>query len=329
MGEGMELDAVLAELDRAVGCADERGIEELPDWVQPDGLGLAQAAAVDALRDALGTGPHRRRALALLWLATARDLSDVPTIERLVYDDHAAGAFPRVDLTQHSDGERAVDWVPMTLGEVALAGLERITGASFDDASAWSAWREEVSRFDDSPAVWHGRLRAGERPAVLVRLDPVLALRVRLLDAPGYHGWSEARIREAWRLHVGSDRTGRLLRREERWEEHEEPGAFEAFVAWALPAADTEDAAAALVAMAPARGVVWALEQAAGLPQGRDGVRALLEAGLVSPEDVEAVVALAEAARAVGFRSALPAAGELRADEQARDTVVTRLGGEL
>jgi hypothetical protein len=279
------LDEVAQQLDRAAGADDTSGLRALPDWVRPQPCRLGsppEPADADRLRAAMADGPPRRRALAMLWRATASDPADVAAFEANLDDASPAGTFPSVTVTQQVMPAYPVTWRRLTVGEVAAASLGCVFGQSFQGPDDYRRWRADHPDPAQSPEVWDDRLRAGPRadaPETLKSLEPRLALRVRLLD-PSRWGWSDEQMRAAWRRHVGPEATADLLLGRTRWAEHASPERFGAFAVWALPEADR----ATLEAL-------WARDQDEALPRWTRPALAVALARAAPERETELLVA--------------------------------------
>jgi hypothetical protein len=225
------LDRVQGSLERVRSRrVSPQLIETLPGWVdltapQPS----SDPGDLGVLREAVSSGRPLERALAARWLAAGGHPDGIVAIEPALGDARSAGWLPQTVITQQLSLRPEVQWVTLTVGEVALRSLAQLVGEPFESAEQYQQWRASHPEPARAPDVWSHAVR--KDPALreaLAALEPELSLRVRLLDDP-----SDA-LRAEWRELVGPARTEALISGAERWPEHDSEEAFGQFVRWAV-----------------------------------------------------------------------------------------------
>ena len=228
------------------------------------------------------------RALAARALAAGGDLDDLSAIEVAVGAEGDAGTFPRVFPTQAMRHSYDVHWTRVTLGRAALDALTLLTGVSFESPGAFRTWRAENPDPESSLAYWEGTLELDTEDTRRVRLGGLLAkrpdlfLRVILAEEYRWHfsWWDSADVVRVLRERLGAAGLLRLLGREERWPEFDDPRRFDSFAAWVLEHEEalfaSGDAAALLS--------VWE-KQGASYPTGDTASKLALVAARRNPSE--------------------------------------------
>lgn len=240
-----ELARRLDDLERS--GADGRALEAaVPHWlfheagVERKPIGIERRAQLAAVIAATSVEP-RVRALAVLQLAGASELDDIPVIAPFVDASDDTGKFPHEVYGQSF--RAPVAWRPSTLGRTALDALQIITGARLASPADLLTWREHNVDPKTSFAYWEGTLVSDDRNTRYLRLwalldaNPELFLRVLLAQSGGNthpYWWGETDLVRIVGEHVGSARVLRLLGREDVWPEFTDPERFNRFSEWIL-----------------------------------------------------------------------------------------------
>jgi hypothetical protein len=230
LSEGTPTEAGLRAVAQAVtkreGCEDTCCLGDIPSFVQGAGTHKIDASHVEDLRAIVDKATDARaRALALLWLAQAVDTRDIDRMAALVDSEEPAGRYPAARYGQAAMACYPVRWEPKTLGRVSLDALEIVAGTTFQNQSAFYAWRKQNPDPGRSIAYWErvlGRMLPSP-PALLARLratDEELYAKVLLAGSDGdRYGAGEAEIVRAARNTLGPARILRALGQEETWPE--------------------------------------------------------------------------------------------------------------
>ncbi|MBW2278652.1 MAG: hypothetical protein JRF63_14260, partial [Deltaproteobacteria bacterium] len=160
------LREVAQQLDRIAGKATgSADLEGLPAWVQlgPYKLGASDESSSDgdALREIIsGDHPPQIRALAAMWLATAKQIGDLELFDALLDSQEPSGSFPSVRVTQQVQMSYPVTWQALTLGQVALDAAGFVIGRHFDNTADYRRWRAEQGDLESSVAYWEAVLKS-------------------------------------------------------------------------------------------------------------------------------------------------------------------------
>lgn len=223
------LDAALRGAEES--CEDTCCLSAIPSWLTL-GHGIPDDTLLTECRHTLSApSSARQKALAALCASTTIDLRDVPAIAALLSEDGAsengaAGAFPGVHVSQAVQPCYSISWSRLSLREVALKSLGRITGQRFATPDEFHAWRRERGSLESSFDYWNGALEHApydRRPALLASLrgrDALLYLRVVLMaNDNAVQGIDPASTVAALRGDLGVPRLVRLLLQEESFPE--------------------------------------------------------------------------------------------------------------
>ena len=223
------LDAALRGVEDS--CEDTCCLSAIPSWLTL-GRGIPDNTLLTECRHTLSApASARQKALAALCASTTIDLSDVPAIVALLSEagaseNGAAGAFPSVQLSQAVQPCYGITWSRLSLREVALQSLGRITGQRFATPDEFHAWHRARGSLESSFDYWEGALENApydRRPALLASLrerDALLYLRVVLMaNDNAVQGIDPASTAAALRNDLGVPRLVRLLLREESFPE--------------------------------------------------------------------------------------------------------------
>jgi hypothetical protein len=220
------LRSVADAVARRDDCSDTCCLGVVPSFVMSPAAYDLQTRYTEELRAIIDrAGDAHARALALLWLAQAVDARDIDRMARHIDSAEPAGRFPTAAISQMAQMCYPIRWEPLTVGQVSLAAIEAVTGASLPDPAAFRAWRRDNPDPMRSLAYWErvlGRRRPSP-PPLLARLsatDAELYAKV-LLMAPGEdpYGAGEDEIVRAARAIICPGRLLRLLGQEEAWPE--------------------------------------------------------------------------------------------------------------
>jgi hypothetical protein len=205
-------------------------LETLPGWVDLAAPELsADPGDPGVLREALSSGRPLEKALAARWAAASGDPSAIVALEAALADERSAGWLPQTVITQQLSLHPEVQWVSLTVGEVALRSLGDLAGEPFESPQHYQQWRAAHPDPAQAPDVWRqALLRNPDLQERIEALGPELSLRVRWLQHP-----SDA-LRPEWRELIGPQRTEALITGTERWPEHDSEEDFGRFVRWAV-----------------------------------------------------------------------------------------------
>lgn len=223
------LDAALRGVEDS--CEDSCCLSAIPPWLTL-GHGIPDSTLLTECRRTLSApASARQKALAALCASSTIDLRDVPAIAALLAEDGAsenggAGAFPAVHVSQAAQLCYGISWSRLSLREVALQSLGRITGQRFATPDEFQTWHRARGSLESSFDYWEGALENApydRRPALLASLrerDALLYLRVVLMaNDNAVQGIDPASTAAALRKDLGVPRLVRVLLREESFPE--------------------------------------------------------------------------------------------------------------
>lgn len=234
-----QLDRAVVILRQAARKPGPKTFSELPPWVDLSfSSALPDPGDSAVLQRALAHKDPLERALAVRFIAARHHPADLLSLESVLEDTTPVGFLPMQQITQQVAVSYPVEWISVTVSDVALRSIGQITGETYGDPADYARWRADHPDPARSPDVWAHVLSTSADPdSWLAALDPETAIRILWLTGDEVDNDD---LRPKWRETIGLQRTLELVQRRERWPEHADPEVFARFIRWAVFELPTE-----------------------------------------------------------------------------------------
>lgn len=230
--------------DLALTAKDTSATKQLPPWVflgpgsgrRLEGQMRPKRAALEAI---IGSkAPAKVRGLALLWLAHARNVDDLPLIESYLDNTDAAGSYPTLLMSQSVRRSYGLDWQSLTLGDIAFRSATMIVGHNYGGVAGYRSWRKSQGDLRDSFEYWSNQAAtsrsAKEGRATLTPLlahNPDLFLRV-LLVRGAVRAFPASELQKLVQNKLSAKKLLKLVALEEQWPEFKNKTHYGRFCRW-------------------------------------------------------------------------------------------------